>query len=110
MGDPVSADARQALERIAALRSRWEDAATSGGWDTTDSFWTAVGIADAALAVPAPTDTLTEALDAQRRILMWATPVGKDYDVDTAFTEIRRIARESIAALRVASAQEGEPA
>jgi hypothetical protein len=35
--------------------------------------------------------------DALRRILMWATPVGRDYDEDTALTEIRRIAREALA-------------
>lgn len=36
-------------------------------------------------------------LDATQRILMWATPAPeKDYDADTAFTEIRRIAREQL--------------
>jgi len=35
-------------------------------------------------------------LDVLNRIYMWATPAGRDYDEDTALTEIRRICREVI--------------
>lgn len=43
-------------------------------------------------------EALRDDVTAFQRMLMWATPVGKDYDEDTAFTELRRIARERIGA------------
>ena len=115
MIEPVSVDARQALHDEA--RDEWEalglmsyhgeaDGGTYADLTRDDVEKIRELIQRLALAVPAPTDTLTEALERA----FWIAAIDRvpiEERIEWVATMLARY--EEVAALRDASTQEGEP-